>query len=375
MAQTIQIKRSTATAVPGSLAAGELAYSFKADTKKLYIGDGSNVITVGGQAFTDKLDGIAAGANNYTLPQATATVRGGVELFSDTAVIGSVNSVTTEAGRFYGVQLNSNNQMVVNVPWTGGSLTTVLGIGDTVSSSQKIQFNTSNSNNLQISHDAGTGLIREIGTGTLKIQGQDIQIVGDDGNSGVKVLKDGSNSYSNIKLISNSVDVLSALPTGISLENGTRINEFSIDGTLGGNSDDATPTEKAVKTYVDGKFGNFTLSGDTLSTSGSTVTINDAVTISGNLTVQGTTTTVDSTTVVFGDNILRLNKDYTGGTPTADAGLEVERGTVVNAYLVWDESADRWSVATGTVGNPDTINQSTMSPINVENIAINGGTF
>ena len=86
----------------------------------------------------------------------------------------------------------------------------------------------------------------------------------------------------------------------------------------------------------------------------------------GDLTVNGTTTTVDSTTVVFGDNILRLNKDYTGGTPTADAGLEVERGTVVNAYLVWDESADRWSVDPGS---------GTLSPLNVENVAINGGTF
>lgn len=33
---------------------------------------------------------------------------------------------------------------------------------------------------------------------------------------------------------------------------GTTVNEFSTDGTLGGNSDDAVPTEKAVKTYVDG---------------------------------------------------------------------------------------------------------------------------
>jgi hypothetical protein len=39
------------------------------------------------------------------------------------------------------------------------------------------------------------------------------------------------------------------------LASGTSINEFSIDGTLAGNSDDAVPTEKAVKTYVDGVGG------------------------------------------------------------------------------------------------------------------------
>lgn len=36
----------------------------------------------------------------------------------------------------------------------------------------------------------------------------------------------------------------------VSLQNGTAINEFSTDGTLGDNSDDAVPTEKAVVTYM-----------------------------------------------------------------------------------------------------------------------------
>lgn len=41
--------------------------------------------------------------------------------------------------------------------------------------------------------------------------------------------------------------------TGVNLKNGVDINEFSSDGTLAGNSNDAVPTEQAVKTYVDGK--------------------------------------------------------------------------------------------------------------------------
>ncbi|MCK5600277.1 hypothetical protein KAR91_00220 [Candidatus Pacearchaeota archaeon] len=43
----------------------------------------------------------------------------------------------------------------------------------------------------------------------------------------------------------------------VSLLTGTGITEFSIDGTLAGNSDDAVPTEKAVKTYVDGVVSVF----------------------------------------------------------------------------------------------------------------------
>lgn len=39
------------------------------------------------------------------------------------------------------------------------------------------------------------------------------------------------------------------------VQNGTDINELSIDGALVGNSDNAVPTEKAVKTYVDTEIG------------------------------------------------------------------------------------------------------------------------
>jgi len=40
---------------------------------------------------------------------------------------------------------------------------------------------------------------------------------------------------------------------GLTLASGASVNEFSTDGTMAGNSDDAVPTEKAVKTYTDDK--------------------------------------------------------------------------------------------------------------------------
>ena len=59
------------------------------------------------------------------------------------------------------------------------------------------------------------------------------------------------------------------------------------------------------------------------------------------MTVNGTTTTVNSNTVNVGDNILILNSDETG-TPSQNAGIEIERGTSTNASLIWDETADLW---------------------------------
>ena len=49
-------------------------------------------------------------------------------------------------------------------------------------------------------------------------------------------------------------DKVLRVPERLMLREGTSINEFSVDGTLSGNSTFAVPTEKAVKTYIDKKI-------------------------------------------------------------------------------------------------------------------------
>lgn len=60
-----------------------------------------------------------------------------------------------------------------------------------------------------------------------------------------------------------------------------------------------------------------------------------------NLIVSGTSTTVNTETIDLADNIITLNSNETG-TPSQDAGIEVERGTSANAKLYWDEGDDDW---------------------------------
>ena len=65
------------------------------------------------------------------------------------------------------------------------------------------------------------------------------------------------------------------------------------------------------------------------------------VEISGNLNVTGTQTTVNTATLSVADNIVTLNSDVTG-TPSQNAGIEVERGSSTNVQLRWNESTDKW---------------------------------
>ena len=71
------------------------------------------------------------------------------------------------------------------------------------------------------------------------------------------------------------------------------------------------------------------------------------------LTVQGTTTMTSSNVVNIGDSVLTLNADYVGSAPSENAGLEIERGTVTSASLIWDETADLWKV--GLLGSETAI--------------------
>lgn len=72
-------------------------------------------------------------------------------------------------------------------------------------------------------------------------------------------------------------------------------------------------------------------------------TFANSVVISGDLTVNGTTTTVNTETINLADNIITLNSNYTGSAPTENGGIEIERGTLTNVSLVWNESTDRWT--------------------------------
>lgn len=86
----------------------------------------------------------------------------------------------------------------------------------------------------------------------------------------------------------------------------------------------------------------------------------------GNLNVEGATTNIKSETVTIAANTVKLNTSYSGSAPTENAGIEVNRGTLSTAQILWDEAADRWSVGMSGALSPIVTESTINNPTNTE---------
>ena len=136
---------------------------------------------------------------------------------------------------------------------------------------------------------------------------------------------------------SSAVDISATIqPNSVSLGTDTTGNYVN-DVTAGtGVSVTHTPGEGSSPTIAIGQAV-----GTSASVTFAKVDTTGDVTVGGNLTVNGTTTTLNTETLSVEDNIVVLNSNGTG-SPTLNAGLEVERGDSANVVLRWNESTDKW---------------------------------
>ena len=124
------------------------------------------------------------------------------------------------------------------------------------------------------------------------------------------------------------------------------IDAGTIDGvTLGTNS--AITQAVIDNVNINGAQIGHTDDTDLITLADQAVTIAGSLTLSGGLTVNGTTTTVSTTNTVATDSLIEL-ANGTSGSPANDAGIVIERGSANNAFIGFDESADKFIVGTGT---------------------------
>ena len=111
--------------------------------------------------------------------------------------------------------------------------------------------------------------------------------------------------------------------------------EARIDAHLtGGDGIDYSAGDVAVDSTVVRTTGAQTIAG--------AKTYSDDATFNGNVTISGTQTIVNSQITSLADSVIELNRDASG-SPSEDAGLQVNRGSSADVNLIWDESEGHWS--------------------------------
>jgi hypothetical protein len=170
----------------------------------------------------------------------------------------------------------------------------------------------------------------------------------------LRTLYDGDGTASDLQIASNAVKISTQLYIGSKtiteyvqdvvgdmFTTGSYTNITTTYDDTNGNIDLSASGEVTLT-------GTQTLTNKTLASPTFTGTANGAnLTLTGDLTVSGDTIFTNSNTVLIGDAILTLNADETG-SPTQNAGFEVERGTSANKTFIWNETDDKWTIGSET---------------------------
>ena len=337
MASTVRIKRSSVTGNPGTLAAGELAYSALADTgsnggDRLYIGMGTetsgnaaNHVVIGGKYFTDT---IIAATNVNTA--STLVKRNSAGDFAANIITASLLGNASTASAW-------NNSRIINL---SGDATASWSINGSTDVSSAFTLSTVNST-------VGTfGSATAIPVFTVNAKGLITGVTTANISTSLGIA--GSTGTGSIILGTDTLTIAGGTGVTSAYNTGTKTVSLSIG--------------QAVATTSDVTFNSVTVNGTFNSndiTAASVTVAGDAI-ITGNLTVQGTTTTINSTTLAVGDVNIVLAKDAVTASAANGAGLTVNGAAATFTYTSVD---DRWNlnknlnvttVYGALVGNADT---------------------
>jgi len=327
---------------PGTPSTGQIYYDTSGSPYTVKIYNGTSWVQVGGsteEEIEDIVDGlIVAGTGigkNYDDNGNTLTISNtGV-----TSITGTANEVDVSASTG---SVTISLPASINADTTGNAATATkwaspitITLGSDLSGTASIDGSSNVTLNATIAANSvalGTDTTGDY-VASITSSGSGISVSGTGEGAAVTISNTGVTSLAGT---ANQVSV-SASVGAVTLSLPQDIHSGSsptFAGVTSGNIQVGVTTDNEIDT----SSGNLTIDS-----SGGTVTIDDNLVITGSLTVSGSATYVNTEIVTIDDNIVLLNSN-SSGSPTQDAGIEVERGDSTNVSILWNETNDNWTL-------------------------------
>lgn len=323
-----------------------------------------------------KLDGIATGANKYTLPEATTSDLGGIKIAKDNAsytVTTSTSSISDNvtSGKYYGVELDSTGKAFVYVPWTD---TNTKYTAMTASEATTGTSTTARSITAKVLHDKISEMLPDVMTGaTSSVAGTSglvpASAAGDQnkflradgtwvvptnttysGDRGISLVS-GKFGHSNTAITAKTAYASTA--TTASANGGTiKVTDIKYDayGHITGSTDRTITLSEAYKgTVTSVKITQGT--GITVSSSGT------AITSSGERTISLNTATDSIIGGMMASNVLESEVTLTsanGSTASRYYGVQVDSTGKAFVNVPWTDTNTNTTTTTGSTNKIDT---------------------